>query len=53
MRLLLDAGLVTIALVIGFIVYRDGVEKAGYEIGAFTRQVSAGWHGDKFEQKAQ
>ena len=27
---------------------RGGVEKAGYQIGAFASQVSAGWHREKF-----
>ena len=48
MRFVVDVLILLVLAGIGYLVFKDGIEKAGYEIGAFGGQVHAGWHGDKF-----
>ena len=53
MRYVVDVAILISLAVIVYLISQGGVEKTGYQIGAFASQVSAGWHREKFAPGVQ
>jgi hypothetical protein len=51
-RFVVDVLILLVLVGLCYLVFKDGMERAGYEIGAFGGQVSAGWHHEKFQPGA-
>jgi hypothetical protein len=48
MKLAIEAGILIALGTWTFLVGKDGLQRAGYEIGGFISQVSAGYHREPF-----